>query len=794
MKKEMELEITGMHCAACAARIEKTLRSIAGVESAAVNLLTRKACIVYDEALCTPEAFIERIERIGFEAAVSGQELAEVRLEITGMHCAACVARIEKVLGKKAGVEKAEVSLLSNSAAVYYDREKISPDDMIQAIEKIGFGAALAEEQPAKKKAETKKRLQNEVYTVVFAACLSIPMMAAMIGHWLWETPMLPHWMEWLFATIVQFGPGRGFYKGAWSAVKSGALTMDVLVVLGTSVAYIYSCYNVLAGNHEMYFETSAFLITFILLGKLLEEIAKGKTGEAITKLLNLQPPIAHVLADGKITDKPVEAVRIGDVLQVYAGEKIPVDGIVLSGESAVDESMLTGESIPVDKAPGDSVVGASVNQMGTFTMRAEKVGKDMLLSQIIAVVERAQSSKASIQRIADKAAAYFVPAVIGIAVLTFFVWYFWLAPGQVGEALFHGTAVLVIACPCAMGLATPTSIMVGSGMGAERGILIKSAEYLEKAGHIDTLVFDKTGTITRGELTVTDQRTADERYSRILSRLESYTDHPIARALSGMERGEYAAKEVTAYQVVPGKGISAVMDGHTYEIGKLEWMKEEGYALGDFAKQVEQWQEEGKTTVMLAEDGHVCGAWAVQDTLREEAPKVIRALQEAGITCYLLTGDNRRTAACIAKQAGIQEVLAEVLPGEKADKIESLKQSGRIVGMVGDGINDAPALTAAHVGIAVGSGTDIAIEAADIVLLQKHIGGVYTAVDLSRKTMKNIKENLFWAMIYNAVGIPLAAAGFLSPLLAGSAMAFSSVSVVGNALRLKRQKIRTIE
>lgn len=785
MKREVMIAIQGMHCAACVARIEKIWRKMPGVEEVQVQLLLHRGRVVYEDTQCTVEDLVERIRKIGFDGTEVKEEKKEVNFHITGIHCTACVQRIEKTMKRLDGVLDIKVNPVTAEACVVYEENKIRTRAMMDKIEALGFKVSL--------KTTGKEKTAPTVSwkKVILSAVLAVPMMVSMIGHWLFNWPMLPHGVEWVLATLVQFGPGRGFYKSAWQAVRSGALTMDVLVVLGTSVAYLYSSYQIIAGHHDMYFETSAFLITFILLGKTLEERAKGKTSEAITKLLHLQPPMAHVVVNGQIEDWPIEEVKKGDIVRVYDGEKIPVDGVVLEGKSTVDESMMTGESIPVDKGIEDKVIGASVNQTGTLTILAERVGSESTLAQIIRVVERAQSSKASIQRIADIVASYFVPTVIALSLLTFIIWYIWVLPGDVGAALYHGTAVLVIACPCAMGLATPTSIMVGSGMGAEQGILIKSAVHLEKAGQLDVLVFDKTGTITTGALAIQDEVVEDKKYSQIVSAIESYTTHPIGRALSQLDSGVYKEAPWQEVEVVPGKGIRAALEGYRYDVGNLLWMKENGYDLSSYESLVLTWQEEGKTTVLLGENGLIKGAWAVQDTIRKEAKAVIKELKKLGITPYMITGDNKKTAEYIAKQVGIDKVFAEVLPDGKAFYIEQLKEEGHMVGMVGDGINDAPALTTAHIGIAMGQGADIAIEAADMVLLKAQLDRVYTAIVLSKKTMRNIKENLFWAMIYNAIGIPLAAMGILSPLLAGTAMAFSSVSVVSNALRLKRQKIK---
>lgn len=713
--------------------------------------------------------------------------------DITGMHCAACVGRVEKVVSRMDGVADVKVNLLTRKGSVTYtDDSKVTPDDVIKAITGIGFGATLAEEGVQKLE---KVNYKPQLYRMIIAAVMAIPMMVSMMGNHLFGWPMLPHWVELVLATVAQFGPGLVFYQGAWSAIKSGSLTMDVLVALGTSVAYLFSIYNMYVGSHDMYFETSAWLITFILLGKVLEEVAKGRTSEALEKLMGLTPSISHVQRDGQWVDIPTAEVQVGDILQVRAGEKVPVDGVVIEGQSAVNESMLTGESLPVEKSVDSKVIGATVNETGVFTMRAEKIGSDTMLSQIIKVVEAAQTSKASIQRVADVVAAYFVPTVIALAVLTSLVWYFGF-DSTWGVALMHGTAVLVIVCPCALGLATPTSIMVGSGLGAEHGILIKSAEFLERAGKLNAIVLDKTGTITKGTLMVskTVNFAGDEKVNTgIMTAIESLTTHPIAKAMAAYgttELGNGVLPNVTGFKEVPGHGLEAVVANQMVQLGHSRWMQSLGYMNETIEKAVLAEEERGASVSLLAVGGEIRALWAVEDEVRPEVPEVIKTLQNRGIEVWMLTGDNRRTAQYIADKVGITHVMAEVLPQDKAGKIDELRKSGKVVGMVGDGINDAPALTLADIGFAIGNGTDIAVEAADIVLVRNDLNTLVQAVTLSRKTMTNIRQNLFWALIFNSLGIPLAAIGMLTPIVAGTAMAFSSVTVVTNALRLKRAKL----
>ena len=722
--------------------------------------------------------------------------------DITGMHCAACVKRVENVVSKLDGVEDVKVNLLTRKGTVdLKEGTSLTSEAIIEAIQAIGFGAEEAD--PTKQEIE-KPDLKKPIARFVIAACMAVPMMVSMfLPNFGLEDYMLPIGVEFVLASIAQFGPGLVFYKGAWSAIKSGALTMDVLVVMGTSVAYLFSIYHWLimvhpTGHHpHVYFETSAWLITFILLGKLLEEVAKGRTSEALQKLIALQPAVAHVERDGQVVDIPTSQVKPGDRIQVRAGEKIPVDGTLLEGYSTVDESMLTGESLPVEKKVGLDVIGATINLTGSFTMEAKKIGMDTMLSQIIKVVEEAQTSKASIQRIADVVAAYFVPAVIGIAVLTGLVWYF-LLDGTLNQSVLSATAVLVIACPCALGLATPTSIMVGSGLGAEHGILIKSAEFLEKTGGLNALVVDKTGTLTQGVLEVrqfTNYAGHEEDNMKYMMALEGKTSHPIAIAMTyyGEDKGYNKLDPSISlgdFKDVPGKGLEGTVDGHLLQLGHSRWMTDLGYPMEAILPDVLALEEQGASVSLLAVDGTVSALWAVEDQLRPETKKVVADLKKKGVEVWMLTGDNQRTAQYIAKQAGIEHVIAEVLPQDKASKVADLQAQGKRVGMVGDGINDAPALATADIGFAIGSGTDIAVEAADIVLVRNDLNSLVQAINLSRKTLTNIKQNLFWALIFNCIGIPLAAAGLLNPMIAGTAMAFSSVTVVSNALRLKLANI----
>lgn len=725
----------------------------------------------------------------------------EINLSITGMHCAACVARIENTVKKLDGVDSVKVNLLTEKANVAVAEGGPTQEDIIQAITNIGFGAAELQDTgiptidtEAKQKHDAE--LKSLMTKVIIAACMAVPMMLNMAFHRM-GYGAIPVWGEFLMATVAQFGPGLVFYKNAWAAVHSGALTMDVLVVMGTTVAYLFSTYNMIfrpdLGHVGIYFETSAWLVTFILLGRYLEARAKGRTSEAIEKLIGLQAHTAHVLRDGAFVDVPLDQVEHDDVLEVRSGEKVPVDGTVLSGASTVDESMLTGESMPVEKSVDSPVVGSTLNLTGTFTMKAEKIGGETVLAQIVKVVEQAQTSKAPVQRIADRVSAVFVPAIIAIAALVFVVWYFVMS-SDIETALMNATAVLVIACPCALGLATPTSIMVGSGLSAEHGILFKNAASLEETGKVNAIIFDKTGTLTAGTLAVELAKPVNASEVDLLNyvaSLESKTSHPIGKALV-----RYATEfngvisEVVNYEEVPGHGLQGNVNGALVQIGHSRWMTELGYDMAALMDEIQASEAQGMAVSVVAADGNIAGILGVADVVRQESIDVIKQLKDLGVEVWMLTGDNKRTAAHIGKLVGINHIMAEVLPQDKANKVAELKAQGKMVAMVGDGINDAPALATADVGIAIGSGTDIAMESADVVLMNASLSTLVSAFKASRKTMKNIKENLFWALIFNTLGIPLAGVGMLTPMIAGTAMAFSSFTVVSNSLRLKRAKI----
>lgn len=785
--KKISIDVVGMTCAACSARVEKALNKQEGVLSAAVNLLANKANIEFDTDKVKAMDLVKTIEKTGYQVPLEKKTLL-----VEGMTCAACSTRVEKVLNRLDGVVSASVNLSTNKAIVEYPSGSIDEDLLVKTIEKAGYKAEVEVERDLDREKELReKEIKSLKTSFIISAVLSLPLFSAMFFHMAGSHNILTNgWFQLALATPVQFIIGYRFYKGAYNSLRGGGANMDVLVSMGTSAAYFYSIYNLLKGVDEFYFEASAVIITLILLGKTFEAVAKGKTSEAIKKLMGLQPKTARVIRDGVEVDIPIEKVDIGDIIVVRPGERIPVDGIIVEGNSAVDESMITGESIPVDKSQGDEVIGATINKFGTFKFRATKIGKDTVLSQIIKLVEDAQGSKAPVQRLADKISGIFVPVVVAIAIIT--VLGFTLIKGDFNTGLINAVAVLVIACPCALGLATPTAIMVGTGKGAEKGILIKSGEHLERAHKMDTIIFDKTGTITKGEPEVTDilgfEGIDRDELLRVAASVEKTSEHPLGQAI--VRRGEEELLKLTEpedFLAVPGKGLQATHEGKKVLIGNRKLMQDNGISIEMGEKDLLRLEEEGKTAMLVAIDNSLVGIIAVADQIKETSKGAIEQLKSMGLEVYMITGDNERTAKAIAREVGITNVLAEVLPENKADVVEKIKKEGKEVGMVGDGINDAPALAAADVGFAIGTGTDVAMEAADITLMRGDLEGVVTAIRLSHRTMKTIKQNLFWAFFYNSIGIPFAALGFLNPMIAGAAMAFSSVSVVTNSLRLKK-------
>ncbi|PDY45234.1 heavy metal translocating P-type ATPase [Bacillus pseudomycoides] len=792
--KQITVGIDGMTCSACSARIEKVLNKLEGVE-ANVNLAMEQATVQYDVDAQSAESITNRIEKLGYEVRTK-----KVSLDIDGMTCAACSNRIEKVIGKMEGIESITVNLAMNTATIVYKDGLITIESILEKITKLGYKGKLQEETEPNKKADKLKGKRNQLFLSIL---LSLPLLYTMVAHMPFETGLwMPHflmnpWVQLLFATPVQFYIGSQFYIGAYRSLRNKSANMDVLVVLGTSAAYFYSLYEGLktlqnpSYSPQLYFETSAVLITLILVGKYFESVAKGRTTEAISKLVSLQAKEALVIRDGRNMLIPIESVVIGDTIVVKPGEKIPVDGIVLSGISSVDEAMITGESIPVDKQVGDALIGATINKNGMLTMRAEKIGKDTALANIIKIVEEAQGSKAPIQRMADTISGIFVPIVVIVAAVVFFIWYFAITPQNLPQSLEVAIAILVIACPCALGLATPTSIMVGTGKGAEKGILFKGGEYLEATHKINAVLLDKTGTVTKGKPEVTDVMSLQDDMLLFAASAENVSEHPLASAIVEYgKQNQVSLLPVETFRAVPGHGIESIIEEKSVIIGTRKLMSEHSVNIAEYENVMSEHEANGKTVMLVAIAGQFAGMISVADTIKESSKEAIHTMQSAGIDVYMVTGDNKRTAEAIAKQVGINHVYAEVLPEQKANIVEQLQQKGKQVAMVGDGINDAPALAKADIGMAIGTGADVAIEAADVTLVGGDLGHIPQAIDLSQKTMKNIRQNLFWALFYNAIGIPIAASGLLEPWVAGAAMAFSSVSVVTNALRLKRVKI----
>jgi len=789
------LDVEGMTCAMCVATITEGLRELPGVVDVNVNLATAKATVDYKPGAVDLERMIAEVKDRGYSVHTS-----RARLEIEGMTCANCVQTIEAALRAVPGVVSANVNLATNAAFVDYSESSAAPQDLVRAVRDVGYGAQIVKEGQKAAEDGSVREIRRWRRLLIASAIFSLPLLTAMIAHALgaqgaWLRDLSNYWLQLALGTVVQFWPGMTFYVDSYYNLKHRNANMSVLVALGTTAAYGFSLASIFSRSaqaHGTYFETSAVLITLVITGKLLEAVAKGRTSAAIKTLVGLQPRSARIVRDGKEADIPVEQVEPGDIVVVRPGEKIPVDGVLVDGHSAVDESMLTGESLPQEKREGDAVVGASINKTGSFRFQATKVGRDTALAQIIRVVEEAQGSKAPIQRLADVISSYFVPSVIGVAVVTFLVWL--LVSHSLTLALLASVSVVVIACPCALGLATPTAVMVGSGRGAESGILFKAAGHLERTGRLQAIVLDKTGTITRGQPSVTDVAVFDGVLERAALdaalALERSSEHPLAQAIvdHALAQG-LTPREVRDFQALPGQGVQGTLDGHTYRIGNRGLMASAGVDLGAAEQRMRQLEEDGKTAILLGDDRRVLALIAVADTVKDGSREAIAALHGMGIRVLMITGDNRRTAEAIARQVGIapEDVRAEVLPEHKAREVRSLQEQGLVTGMVGDGINDAPALATADVGMAIGTGTDVAIEAADVTLMSGDLRGVVCAIDLSRATVRKIYQNLFWALVYNSVGIPVAAFGLLNPVIAGAAMALSSVSVTTNSTLLKR-------
>ncbi len=801
--KQSTMQITGMTCAACANRIEKGLNKVEGVSSANVNFALEKANVTYDPAKVDRKNLEETIKKLGYGTVT---EVAQFNLE--GMTCAACANKIEKGLSKLPGVTNATVNFAMETARVEYSSGDVSIEDLQNKVKKLGYKAIIKQEnQNAGDHRLNEIRQQKQ--KLLISAIFSFPLLWTMVAHfsftsWMYMPDFLMNpWIQLILATPVQFYIGGQFYVGAYKALRNRSANMDVLIALGTSAAYFYSLYltfdwfamgDSMHHGPALYYETSAVLITLVIMGKLFEANAKGRTSEAIKSLMGLQAKTALVIRDGKELTIPVDEVIVGDVVLVRPGDKVPVDGEVLEGMSSVDESMLTGESLPVEKKTGDAVIGATINKNGILRIKATKVGKETALAQIIKVVEEAQGSKAPIQRVADVISGIFVPIVVGVAVVAFLVWYFLVTPGDFAGALEKSIAILVIACPCALGLATPTSIMAGSGRAAELGILFKGGEHLEQTHKIDAIILDKTGTVTKGKPELTDVLTErnEPEFLRLVGAAEKNSEHPLAEALvAGIQERNIELPRTESFEAIPGFGIKAVVEGKQLLIGTRRLMEQHEVNAKAAYEPMSRLEEAGKTAMLVAIDGRYAGMVAVADTIKDTSKAAVSRLKEMGIQVIMITGDNERTAKAIAAQVGIDHVRAEVLPEGKAEEVKKLQAQGKKVAMVGDGINDAPALATADVGMAIGTGTDVAMEAADVTLMRGDLSSIPEAIYMSRKTMRNIKQNLFWALGYNSLGIPIAAIGLLAPWVAGAAMALSSVSVVLNALRLQRVKVR---
>jgi len=812
--KKASISITGMTCVTCAATVEKGLAKTPGIKQAEVNFASEKASIEYDPKRISLQKIKDTISQLGYGAATK-----KAIFPVGGMTCASCVAHVEEALAGVHGVVSVNVNLASEKATVeYIDGTQIG--ELQRAVKEAGYELGSEAETLEDVTTAAQREIRNLKNKFILAAVLAGTIMVLM-----WTPDFIGKaYLLWALATPVQFWAGLRFYRGAWGALKHKTADMNTLIAVGTSAAYFYSMIAVLfpglfaGANIELglYFDTSAMIIALILLGRFLEARAKGQTSEAIKKLIGMQPKMAMVIRDDKEVAIPVDDVQVGDLILVRPGEQVPVDGIVQKGYSSIDESMITGESIPVEKKEGDEVIGATINKTGSFQFKATKVGKDTTLARIIRLVDEAQGSKAPVQRLADIIASYFVPIVIGIAIITFLIWYFVGPSPALTFALLNFVAVLIIACPCALGLATPTAIIVGTGKGAENGVLIRSGEALERSYHISTVLLDKTGTITRGEPRVTDiiagTSSAEEEILQLAASAEHGSEHPLAEAIVGVAlEKKLDLLPASDFKAIPGHGVEALVKGKKLLLGNLRLVKDKGLSLNGLEEKANSLWRKGKTVMFLGVGGQVVGLIALADTIKPNAKEAVEELHKMGIGVMMITGDNQRTAETIAKEVGIDRVFAGVLPEHKAQQVRKLQEEGKMIAMVGDGINDAPALAQADVGIAIGTGTDVAMETGDITLISGDLKGVVTAISLSKRTMRTIKQNLFWAFAYNTALIPIAAGvlylifgqsgvpaglrfilgdfGFLNPILAAAAMAASSLTVVSNSLRLRRFK-----
>ncbi|MBL7119670.1 MAG: copper-translocating P-type ATPase [Dehalococcoidia bacterium] len=799
MEKQSSFRITGMTCATCAVRVEKALSEAPGVSSASVNLASEKATVAYDPSVTSEEALVSAVANAGYGVATG-----EVTLDLIGMTCVNCAQTIERALRSVDGVISAGVNFAAEKAIIRYNPEVTTVARLKKAVAGAGYQAVSDDELTRDTEQEARERQSRKLeLLLIFSFSLAIPIFILSMATPFRET--VNNLVLLALASPVQLFVGWQFYVGTYKALRNKRANMDTLIALGTSAAYIYSLLVIISPgtfDGDVYFDTAALIISIVLLGRYLEARAKGRTSQAIRKLIGLQAKTASILRDGREVEVPIEDVEVNHIVVVRPGEKIPADGIVVEGMSTVDESMLTGEPMPVEKKEGAAVVGGTINKNGFLKFRATKVGKDTALAQIIRLVEQAQGSKAPIQRLADSVSGVFVPVVIGIAALTFLIWYF-VGGEPFAFALTAFISVMVIACPCALGLATPTAIMVGTGKGAQNGILIKTAEALERAYRIKTIVFDKTGTITKGKPAVTDTVALngfDEgEILRLAAIAEKGSEHPLGEAI--VEAGREGHQELAdpeSFESLSGRGVLARIEGKEVLLGNRGLMGESGVDSLPFEEKIQELEEDGKTVMLMSVDRRLAGLIAVADTLKDNSAEAIEQLHQMGIETVMITGDNRRTAQAIAQSVGINKVLAEVLPEDKAEEVRQLQASGQVVAMVGDGINDAPALAQADIGMALGSGTDVAMETGDIVLVKDDLRDVVEAIRLSRYTIRKIKQNLFWAFFYNTSGIPIAAgilypvAGLLlNPIIAAAAMAFSSVSVVTNSLLMNRYRAR---